>query len=157
MKTVQEGDLIFDVTSAVSYERFDDKKLHGSKSTMKKVDFIIENEDGYIFLEVKDPDDPVANNPQKFYSDFRTGNFIPEIAGQCRDTLLFTKLRQDTEKPIAFVVLVAMEGLEDALIIPKIDELIRALPLKNKTWGQASVDSCIILKLDAYKEKYGEE
>lgn len=130
---IQEGDLIFDISSAIKYEKFDDEKLHGTKSTMKRVDFIIENPDEFIFLEVKDPDMPGAKNPEHFKQQFLTGNFIPEIAGQCRDTLLFTKLRQEYEKPIKYVVLVSMEKLDDALMLAKTDALKSALPMGHKS------------------------
>ncbi|MCC5808696.1 MAG: hypothetical protein JJU00_20380 [Opitutales bacterium] len=156
MKTIREGDLIFDVSSAVACERFDDNKIHGSKSTMKRIDFIIEEEERFIFLEVKDPDKPGASNPQKFHNDFRTGDFIPEVARQCRDTLLFTKLRRDNDKPISYVVLVCMQALDEALLLAKTDELISALPVKNKSWANDSVGSCVILKLDAYKRMFGD-
>jgi len=156
MKTIQEGDLLFDVSSAINAEKFDDDNLHGPKSTMKRVDFIIENQDEFIFLEVKDPDMPGARYPEHFKQQFITGNFIPEIAGQCRDTLLFTKLRQEYTKPIKYVVLVCMEKLDDALLLPRIDALKSALPLSHKSWIKNSLDSCIILKLGSYKKKYGE-
>jgi hypothetical protein len=156
MKTIREDDLIFDISAAMSAEKFDDDVLHGTKSTMKRVDIIIENSSEFIFLEVKDPDKPGAKNPDHFKQQFLTGNFIPEIAGQCRDTLLFTKLRQEYTKPIIYVVLVCMEKLDDALVLPKIDALKCALPLSHKSWIKDSIESCIILKLGAYKKKYGE-
>lgn len=156
MKTIQEGDLIFDISSAIRVEKFDDDSLHGTKSTMKRVDFIIESADEFIFLEVKDPDIPGAKNIESFKKQFLEGDFIPDIACKCRDTLLFTKLRQEYTKPITYVVLVCMEKLEDALVLPKIDALKSALPLSHKSWIKDSINSCIILKLGAYKKKYGE-
>lgn len=155
MKTIKEGDLIFDVSSALSYERFDDNKLHGTKSTMKRVDFIIENQKEFIFLEVKDPDEPGASNPEKFVCEFKTGNFVPEVAGQCRDSLLFTKLRKENLKPITYIVLVCMESLDEGLVLNNTDKLIGSLPIKNKNWSKTSVESCVILNLAAYKKRYG--
>ena len=36
MSTIQEEDLIFDVSSSINAEKFDDDALHGTKSTMKR-------------------------------------------------------------------------------------------------------------------------
>lgn len=155
MNTIQEEDLIFDVSSAIKAEKFDDNKIHGTKSTIKRVDFIIEHEDSFIFLEVKDPDIPGAANPENFREQLCGGELIPDLAGKYRDTLFFTSLRKEYEKPINYVVLVSMESLDNALLLAKTDVLKRALPMTHKSWSKKSVNSCIILKLDAYKKHFG--
>lgn len=157
MKTIQEEDLIFDVTSAVTAERFDDNAIHGTKSTMKRVDFIIEEADRVIFLEVKDPDMPGAVNPEKIRQDLQGGNLIPELAGKYRDSLLFTRLRGGNDKPINYVVLLSMTSLDDALILNKTDVLRSAIPVSNRQWHQDAATSCVILKLDAYKKAFGDQ
>ena len=156
MKTVQEEDLIFDVSFADKVEKFDDKKLHDTRSTMKKVDFIIEDKKRFIFLEVKDPDMPGANNIEKFKKDHLGGNLISDLAGKYRDSLLFSKLRGTLNKPVDYIVLISMASLEDALVISKIDALKRAIPISHKQWVEDSVNSCVILKLDAYKRTFGD-
>ena len=156
MKTMQEEDLIFDVSSALNAEKFDDNQLHGNKSTIKRVDFIIEHADEVIFLEVKDPDLPGASNPEKLKRDLMGGNLIPDLASNYRDTLFFSSLRKEYEKPITYVVLISMESLDDALLLAKTDVLKGALPMEHKSWSKNSVDSCVILKLDAYKKIYGD-
>lgn len=155
MKTIQEDDLIFDVSSAINAEKFDDNKLHGSNSTIKRVDFIIEHPKEFVFLEVKDPDRPGASNPEQFKQDLLGGNLIPDLAGKYRDTLFFSSLRKAYEKPISYVVLICMKSLDHALLIAKTDALKKALPMTHKCWSKNSVDSCIILNLEAYEKKYG--
>lgn len=157
MRTLQEEDLIFDVTSAVRAEKFDDDAIHGTKSTMKRVDFIIEEEDRVIFLEVKDPDRPGAVNPEKLKNDLQSGNLVPELAGKYRDSLLFASLRGGYGKPINYVVLISMEHLDNALILTKSDALCSAIPLSNRLWQEPSASSCVILKLSAYKQRFGDK
>jgi hypothetical protein len=157
MKTIQEKDLIFDVTSAVSTEKFDDDALHGTKSTMKRVDFIIVGDDKIIFLEVKDPDMPGAVNPEKLKQDLQSGNLIPDLAGKYRDSLLFTHLRGGYYKPVNYVVLISMACLDDALVLNKTDALRSAIPISHRQWLQNSANSCIILKLEAYKQAFGDQ
>ncbi len=156
MKTLQEEDLIFNVTSAVSAVKFDDNAIHGTKSTMKRVDIIIEKDDKVIFLEVKDPDMPGAVNPNKLKQDLQGGSLIPELAGKYRDSLLFTRLRGGYDKPINYVVLISMACLDDALILNKTDVLRSAIPVSHRQWNHDSASSCVILKLDAYKKAFGD-
>ena len=156
MRTLQEGDLIFDFSSYEKYERFDCETLHGNKSDMKKVDFILESENKHIFLEVKDPDVPEAANVEKFKRALNDGSFVRELAGQYRDSLLFSMLRGSLTKPISYIVLLSMEKLDDALVLHKIDELKKAIPITHKRWKNDSAASCTILKLDKYKEVFGD-
>lgn len=155
MKRIQEGDLFFDVSSAINVEKFDDNTIHGSKSTIKRVDIIIEYPKNFIFLEVKDPDMPGASNPEKLKQDLQSGNLISDLASKYRDTLFFSSLRKAYEKPITYVVLICMQSLEDALLLAKTDALKEALPMAHESWSKNSVDSCVILKLDAYEKAYG--
>ena len=104
MNTTQEDDLIFRFDREDRIEEFDDNAVHGPKSTMKRVDRIIEKNDKVIFLEVKDPDMPDANNPGKLLQELQSNNLIHDLAGKYRDSLLFTNLRGGYDKPIDYVV-----------------------------------------------------
>ena len=157
MKTVQEEDLIFDVSTAVNAERFDDKKLHGSRSTMKKVDFIIEENERIIFLEVKDPDIPGASNVEEFKRSLKDDSLIYELSGKFRDSLLFARQRGEIEKPIDYIVLISMEALDKGLLPNMIDRLSRSIPISHKSWVGDLVNSSVILKLDSFKERFGGE
>ncbi len=156
MKTLQEEDLLFDVSSAINAEKFDDDAIHGADSTMKRVDIIIEEKNKVIFLEVKDPDIPGATNPEKLKQNLQGGNLIPELAGKYRDSLLFTHFRGGFDKPIHYVVLISMASLDDALILNKTDVLRSAIPISHQQWNQDCADSCVILKLDTYKKVFGD-
>lgn len=156
MNTLQEEDLIFDVTSAVSAEKFDDNAIHGTNSTMKRVDIILEHNDKVIFLEVKDPDMPGAANPDGLKQDLQGGNLIPDLAAKYRDSLLFTNFRGGYDKPIHYVVLISMASLDDALILNKIDALRTAIPVSHPQWNGNSAASCVILKLENYKQQFGD-
>ena len=124
---------------------------------MKRVDFIIEKEEYVLFLEVKDPDMPGASNPDKLIQELQGGSLIPELAGKYRDSLLFSHLRGEYNKPIRYVVLISMASLDDGLVVRKMDDLKSAIPITNKQWCKNAADSCAILKLDKYKECYGSE
>lgn len=157
MKTLQEEDLIFDFSFVDKFEKFDSKKIHNPESKMKKVDFILEDENRLIFLEVKDPDIPGAVNILKFRKKFNDDTLIADLAGKYRDSLLFSILRGSLNKPVDYIVLLSMEVLDDALILNKIDTLKKAIPISHRQWEQDAVNSCVILKLDKYKKVFGND
>lgn len=154
MTVLREIDLEFDFSAALAAIRFDDDSFHGT-STMKRVDFIAEFSDHYVFLEVKDPDNPSASRPQEFVNKLLGGNLIPDLAGKFRDSFLFRLLSGKTEKPIRYLVLLSMASLDPALLLSKQDELLRSLPLVHKEWAKPCVEGCAILNLEQYKKKYG--
>jgi len=154
MTFLAEEDLEFDFSDAMNAIRFDDAALHG-KSTIKRVDFITEYEDRYIFLEVKDPDNPTAANPQAFKEKLFSGNLIPDLAGKYRDSHWFHTLCDKAKKPIHYVVLLSMSALDPALLLNKQDELCRCLPMRHREWSEPSVASCVVLNLEQYKRQFG--
>lgn len=57
MYHLTEGELVFVFEDAVSARKFDGHD-HGLTHCMKAVDFIVEFQDKYLFIEVKDPQNP---------------------------------------------------------------------------------------------------
>ena len=154
MTILSEDDLEFDFSAAIEAIRFDDNTLHG-KSTMKRVDFIAEYEDRFVFLEVKDPDNPAAANPEAFRRKLLTGNLIPDLAGKYRDSLWFRTLSGKAGKPVHYIVLLSMASLEPALLLAKQDEIHRSLPIEHKDWSIPFAQACVVLNLDQYKKQFG--
>lgn len=154
MTVLQENDLAFDFGPEASAIRFDDDALH-QPSTLKRVDFIAELSDRYIFLEVKDPDNPAATNPEAFRTKLLGGNLIPELAGKYRDSIWFRALSGKAVKPVHYVVLLSMASLEPALLVAKQDELQRSLPISHVDWSDPCAQACVILNFDQYKKQFG--
>lgn len=71
MSKLAEEDLEFDFSDARQAFRFDCDDLHGASSKAQRVDFIAEYDDHYLFIEVKDPDNPGASNPEAFMAKLR--------------------------------------------------------------------------------------
>ncbi|OQY33739.1 MAG: hypothetical protein B6241_06710 [Spirochaetaceae bacterium 4572_59] len=154
MVVLVENDLEFDFSPAIEAITFDDDALH-NPSTIKRVDFIAEFEDKFIFLEVKDPDIPGATNPDRFKEKLLTGNLIPSLASKYRDSYWFRNHSGKVTKPIYYVVLISMASLEPALLLSKQDELKKSLPLTHVQWQNPSAAGCAILNLDQYKAYFG--
>jgi len=156
MTKITENDLEFDFSGSVSAFQYDDSRYHGC-STMKRVDFIVEYDECYRFIEVKDPDCPDATqtNRDNFALKFRNGNLIPELAGKYRDSLLFFKLQEKKEKNIQYLVLLSMSSLDAAMLLTKGDELRRVIPIGHVDWAKDSVSRCVILNLETWKQRFG--
>lgn len=154
MTVLSEDDLEFDFSSSIEAICFDDNALH-KHSTMKRVDFIVEFDDHFVFLEIKDPDKPEAANPGALKQKLLSGNLIPDLAGKYRDSLWFRTLSGKTAKPTRYIVLLSMASLEPALLLAKQDELQRSLPINHTDWSAPCAQACIILNLDQYKKQFG--
>lgn len=155
MATYREGDLEFDFGTAIQETRFDDDAVHGTSSTMKRVDFIVEHQDRFMFVEVKDPDNPMASNVPGFRQKLSSGKLITSLAGKYRDSLLFHKLAERDTKPIDYIVLLSMSSLDPALLLNKQDELQRSLPHSHGDWSEPCARACVILNLEQYKRQFG--
>lgn len=154
MPHLTENDLEFDFSSAIKAFKFDDDLLH-KPSTLKRVDFVVEFEDRIVFLEVKDPDIPGALRPEKFREELLTGNLIPALASKYRESSWFQMHVKTTDKPVYYLVLIAMAELDDALLLAKTDQLKKALPVTHKSWQKPSVKGCAILNVEQYKKYFG--
>jgi hypothetical protein len=154
MTILAEDDLEFDFSAAIEAVRFDNNAIHG-QSTMKRVDFIAEYEDRFLFVEVKDPDNPAAVNSEAFKTKLFGGNLIPDLASKYRDSLWFRALSGKAGKPVHYIVLLSMASLDPALLLTKQDELHRCLPMNHKDWSISFAQACVILNLDQYKKQFG--
>lgn len=154
MTKLAELDLEFDFSDAIEAIQFDDDLIHGN-SSMKRVDFIAEYESFYRFIEVKDPDSPVAANPQAFLKKLKSDELIRSLAGKYRDSLLFRILANKCGKDMHYVVLLSMAALDPALLLSKQDALKREMPLNHGEWVLSAAKSCVILNLDQYKRHFG--
>jgi hypothetical protein len=157
MTKLVELDLEFDFATANNAFQFDCDELHGTSSA-KRVDFVAEFDDCYRFIEVKDPDQPDAVNPEAFITKFQSKNLVDSLAGKFRDTLFFRSLcvEHDRNKKIEYIVLLSCEALEPAMIMAKQDILHRKIPIQHAQWAENSAVRCVLINLSQYKRIYGE-
>lgn len=157
MTILTEGDLEFDFSGALNAFCYDDDTFHGNH-TMKRVDFIAEYEDRWVFLEIKDPDVPGASNPQSFVNKLQSGNLISDLAGKYRDSLWFRALSDKLgSKPVDYIVLISMASLDPAMLLVQQERLHKALPLNHAEWKMVFANACVIMNLNSYKTKFGHD
>jgi len=153
--TLKEQDLEFEFTGSLNENNFDDGITHSS-SSIQPVDFIVEYNDCYRFIEIKDPDIPNSQNIESFKEKLKSGQLIRSLAGKYRDSIFFHRNQSKKEKEIEYIVLLSMNSLDDALLLAKQDELIRSIPINHKDWQNKSASKCAILNINQWKKHYGE-
>lgn len=155
MKTVRELDLEFSFPGATAVIHFDDSDYHGN-STIQRVDFIAEYETHHLFVEIKDPDIPTAQDAPAFSQKLNSGKLVQSLAGKFRDTLFFRSIQGKNDLGIRYIVLLSMKSLDAALLLAKQDELRRSIPIRHADWTRDCAASCIILNVDQWKRQFGD-
>lgn len=156
---LEEDDLVFDFRTALSGAKFDDRN-HGLSHCMKAVDFIIETADKVIFIEVKDPQRPQAQQKdrERFLDELKSDKLIKEIlVVKGRDSFLYKFAAGEVSrirKPIHYYVLIAQDTLDSALLIQLTDKLRKAIPTSgpdNRRWQSPFIEECAVFNLKTWK------
>ncbi|HBP53652.1 MAG TPA: hypothetical protein DD643_04610 [Synechococcus sp. UBA8638] len=129
MYHLTEGELEFVFEDAVSARKFDGHD-HGLSHCMKAVDFIIEFQDKYLFIEVKDPQNSDATEDcrRQWIKKLTSKQLDQDLKYKYRDSFLYEWCAGRGDKPITYVVLIALDSLDSALMGARQDELRRILP-----------------------------
>ena len=143
----------FDFMDAIDAFVFDEKDknlptYHGLSYAMKAVDIIVELENDYLFIEVKD-----------FYSpdDYKNGDCFNHLRNvlkyKYRDTFLYRWAERKIDKPVRYICLLA---LENALISRMNKEIRIQLPLSRpvERWERSIVDSCVVLNEERWNHNF---
>ena len=117
MSSLTEGELEFLFEGAVSARKFDGHD-HGLTHCMKAVDFIIEFTDKYLFIEVKYPQSSGTTDDRRrqWIKELKSEKFVHNLKYKYRDSFLYEWGAGRGDKPIVYVVLIALDTLEPALM-----------------------------------------
>ena len=155
MPVLSEQNIRIDFKGALSALKFDDPSIHGLSHAMKAVDFIVEFRDKYLFVEIKDPDNPNARDRdvRRFLGRIRSGSIDAEFYTKLRDSFLYRWAEKKADKPIVYAILIASESLTDVELTAKTDDLRRKLPSKKyapANWNRAFVEDCGVFTLESW-------
>ena len=162
MKVDADG-FSFDFTDALDAFVFDEKNkakptYHGQP--MKAVDIIAEFPDAYLFVEMKDFDDPATYDTKDFSTEEelkakRDGfkwlkNYLKY---KCRDSFLFRHAEEKVDKPIHYICLLTFDN---ALNTAMLKALQRELPvgLASRRWKHDIVKSCQVVNVAKWNENF---
>lgn len=155
-KVLSEGELVFDFSAAIKSDRFDDEDTHKMSHCMKAVDFIVEWDNEFWFVEVKDPSNskiPSGIKRDKL-EDFiaKMDNetlFSNELGPKIKDSFLYLHLTKRLQpKPMKYLVLLAIGNLDPGLLLRSTEGVIRSSCLSgpdNSGWENPYVEKVIVL------------
>ena len=157
MTTVREGNLQIKFPRSASVRKFDDEASHGLSHCMKAVDFIVDERDRVLFIELKDPEHPHAreDNRDEFIDSFLSGKLDRDLQYKYRDTWLYEWASGNTNKPIHYWVIIAIENLTDADLLVRTDNLNRKLPLQGPPTGTWTpiVTGCMVFNIRTWNTR----
>lgn len=148
-----EKDLEFNFSDALDVIKFDDDSRHGLSHCMKAVDFVVELQEAYLFIEVKDPSHPsaIAKDVRKFQNKAVDGRLQKDIVEKFRDSFLYRWAEEKLDKPVYFLSLIT---LEEALLKNFQDELHRRLPMNSNRWAKQMALGCHVLNISSWNRSF---
>jgi len=125
---LREGPLQFDFSDAKAAFKFDEQDrsasaYHGLSHCMKAVDFLVEYDDHYLFIEVKIP-----RSPARYASEHDISDLIKNLTQKFRDTFLYRWAEDKLDKPVHYHCLIE---LDNAQTLHLMHQLKRHLPTER--------------------------
>jgi hypothetical protein len=164
MKIEADG-FSFNFTDAIDAFVFDEKDknnshYHGLSQAMKAVDIIVELDNQYLFIEVKDfhaPDDydfqnAVADEQKKERRNHF--NHLREVLKhKYRDTWLYRWAENKTNKPIRYLCLLTLDNAQISVLNK---ELRKQLPVgkAGPRWNSELARSCVVVNIDRWNNHF---
>ena len=155
--TFTEGDLQIEFTGVMGGRKFDGPD-HRLSHCMKAVDFVVELPDHYVYVELKDPQNPRAT-PQgraAFTGKLRSGELENELRYKYRDSFLYEWASGRADKPVDYLVLIALDTLDDAQLLTTTRSLMRSLPQRGpdaRPWQREIVRGCGVFNLESWNRR----
>ena len=163
MKVVAADGFEFQFTDALDAFVFDEKDrskptFHGAP--MKGVDIVAEFDEAYVYMELKDYDDPsiydvrnAANDEQKKARQDSFKWLKNYLKYKFRDSYLYRHAEQKVDKPVHYVCLLTFEN---ALNGHMQKSLKQELPVgkASSRWVQSLATSCHVVNLQKWNENF---
>ena len=158
---ISEGNLEMDIPDVLRGGKFDGAD-HGLSHCMKAVDFILELADRYLYIEVKDPRHPRATDQARnaFIEKLHSGQLDEDLKYKYRDSFLYEWAAGRADKPVHYLVLIAVDALDDAQLAHRTSALERKLPLRGPRrpdggpWTRPLVGFCGVFNLASWNRRF---
>ena len=159
--TLSEGNLKMDIPDVLSGGRFDGAD-HALSHCMKAVDFVLELADRYLYIELKDPQHPRATDRARnaFIAKLHSGQLDEDLKYKYRDSFLYEWAAGRTDKPIHYLVLIALDTLDDAQLANRKAALEGDLPLQGphepdrRPWVRPIVSFCGVFNIASWNRNF---
>lgn len=161
-KVLQEGNCCFDFSCCIAAYKVDMPTYSGLLS----VDFIVELEDKFLFIEVKNIDNPKtpAEERKEWIERLKiqkSNSFLFEMSVKFKDTILRKWANEESlDKPIWYIIVLQFAAIDAKSRIWLAENLSGHLPTcftkKNGFKKTIKIKHWDILNVDDWKEKYPE-
>ncbi len=156
--TFTEGDLRIDFSGATGGRKFDGPD-HRLSHCMKAVDLVVELPDHYLFVELKDPQNPRATPLRRrdFAAELNSGELDADLKQKYRDSWLYEWASGRAEKPIDYLVLVALDTLDETQLLTRTEALARNPPQNgpdDQPWRRRIVRICAVVNLNSWNQRF---
>ena len=164
MKLVNIEGFSFDFPDAINAFKFDEtdrtKATYHGATMLKSVDIIVELSSYYLYIEIKNYDDPADDDIKTFIdqTDFeerqRLFRWLKNyLKYKYRDSFLYRFAEEKIDKPIHYLCLL---NFENALNNVMQKALSHELPLgkPSKRWKKTIVESCHVLNAKKWNEVF---
>ncbi len=153
----------FDFTNALDAFVFDEKDKtnpHFHGQPMKAVDIVVELAEAYLFVEMKDFDDPKIYSTQDFMDEqdlkSKRDNFKclkNYLKYKYRDSYLFRHAENKVDKPIHYICLLTFENPLNAIMQKR---LRIELPVgkASRRWQRELVKSCYVVNVESWNRNF---
>lgn len=153
----------FDFTDAIDLFIFDEKDK--SKATyhgqpMKAVDIVAEFTDAYVFVEMKDFNDPKMYDTKSFVSEEelkeKRGYFKwlkNYLKYKYRDSFLFRYAEQKTDKPIHYICLLTLDNAQNTIMRKSLQKEL-PVGLASRRWARKIVNSCQVVNVSTWNRNF---
>ena len=159
VQSLREGELLFDFHGAISFERMDIQNSpipHG----MALVDFVVEEKDRVLLVEVKDPSNSAIPHDKRddYAKRMQTKTLIfEELVPKARDSYTYLHLMDRASKPFIYVVVL---GLDQFNIGPEIlsvfkDRLLARIRKEGREpWIVHYVKDCVVVDITRWSKHF---
>lgn len=154
--TLREGELRVDLPPSAQGRKFDDR-THGLSHCMKAVDWIIDLPDKTYFVEVKDLEASGAarhEQREKYLEDLKAERQDGNLVTKFRDSFIYQWARGQVDKPIFYLVVIACQALDNAMLLHRAEALRRRLPAGSPAaWSQAIAEDVLVFNQETWNEQ----
>ena len=153
--TLQEGELRISLPKSVQGRKFDDE-THGLSHCMKAVDWIIDLPEKVYVVEVKDLDARGASGRkerQDYVDQLKKGTKDRDFVTKFRDSFIYQWACGGVDKPIVYLVIIACQDLDDAMLLHRAKALRHELPSgRPRAWKRKIAEDVLVFNQETWNE-----
>lgn len=154
---VVEGALSMQVPPNCTAYKFDGE-AHGLSHCMKAVDFVVETPGALLLIEFKDPDGAPIEARSDWAKKLHDGVIDNELKTKFRDTWLYLYASGKINKPVNYLVLIALQNLSTEALSARTVSLKRNIPVEGPEgpWANPLLVGCAVHNIESWNRTHAQ-